>query len=114
MRDLALQAAGVLAILVAIVHAAIGELRVFARPKAGFSGVGGIVTATLPLSPFPFEPNYRVLVETLAHHQKRRALIVVLTDFVEIDSLGRTLEQYPQRRPQQLDGGLDHEADHHQ
>jgi hypothetical protein len=30
MRDLALQAAGVLAIVVAIVHGAIGELRVFA------------------------------------------------------------------------------------
>ena len=69
------------------------ELRVFARPKAGFSGVGGIVNATLALDPFPFEPNYRVLVETLAHHQKRRALIVVLTDFVE-GSASRELEQY--------------------
>jgi hypothetical protein len=33
MRDLALQAAGVLAILVALMHAAIGELRVFARTR---------------------------------------------------------------------------------
>jgi len=33
MRDLALQIAGVLAILVAIVHAAIGEMRVFARTR---------------------------------------------------------------------------------
>ncbi len=69
------------------------ELRVFARPKAGFSGVGGVVSATLALSPFPFEPNYRVLVETLARHQKRRALIVVLTDFVE-GSASRELEEY--------------------
>jgi len=69
------------------------ELRVFTRPKAGFSGVGGIVRATLALSPFPFEPNYRVLVETLARHQKRRALIVVLTDFVE-GSASRELEEY--------------------
>ena len=69
------------------------ELRVFARPKAGFSGVGGMVRATLPLNTFPFEPDYRVLVETLAHHQKRRALIVVLTDFVE-GSASRELEQY--------------------
>ena len=29
------------------------ELRVFTRPKAGFSGVGGIVRATMALSPFP-------------------------------------------------------------
>ena len=33
MRDLALQTAGALAILVAIAHAAIGELRVFARVR---------------------------------------------------------------------------------
>lgn len=33
MRDLALQAAGVLAILVAIVHGAIAEIRVFARTQ---------------------------------------------------------------------------------
>jgi len=69
------------------------ELRVFARPKAGFSGIGGMVRATLALSTFPFEPNYRVLVETLAYHQKRRALIVVLTDFVE-GSASRELAQY--------------------
>jgi len=69
------------------------ELRVFNRPRAGFSGVGGIIRATLALSPFPFEPNYRVLVETLARHQKRRALVVVLTDFVE-GSASRELEEY--------------------
>ncbi len=46
------------------------ELRVFTRPKAGFSGVGGIVRATMALRPFPFEPNYRVLVETLARHSE--------------------------------------------
>jgi len=69
------------------------ELRVFVRPKAGFGGVGAIVNATLALSPFPFEPNYRVLVETLARHQKRRALVVVLTDFVE-GSASRELEEY--------------------
>jgi uncharacterized protein (DUF58 family) len=69
------------------------ELRVFTRPRPGFAGVGAIVRATLALNPFPFEPNYRVLVETLARHQKRRALIVVLTDFVE-GSASRELEEY--------------------
>ena len=69
------------------------ELRVFNRPRAGFGGVGAIIRATLALSPFPFEPNYRVLVETLARHQKRRALVVVLTDFVE-GSASRELEEY--------------------
>ncbi len=69
------------------------ELRVFTRPKAGFSGVGGIVQATLALGTYPFEPHYRVLVETLARHQKRRALIVVMTDFVE-GSASRELQEY--------------------
>jgi uncharacterized protein (DUF58 family) len=69
------------------------ELRLFMRPKAGLSGVGGIVSGTVALNPFPFEPNYRVLVETLARHQKRRALVVVLTDFVE-GSASRELEEY--------------------
>jgi uncharacterized protein (DUF58 family) len=69
------------------------ELRLFVRPRAGFGGIGGIVNATLPLNPFPFEPSYRVLVETLARYQKRRALVVVLTDFVE-GSASRELEEY--------------------
>jgi hypothetical protein len=33
MRDLALQAAGALAVLVAVIHGAIGELKVFARVR---------------------------------------------------------------------------------
>jgi uncharacterized protein (DUF58 family) len=59
------------------------ELRVLARPKPGKSGVGLMVEATMALQPQPFEPSYRVLAETLAHYQRKRALVVVLTDFVE-------------------------------
>jgi uncharacterized protein (DUF58 family) len=69
------------------------ELRAFAKPRAGAAGVGGLVEATLELRPRPFEPNYRVLAETLARHQKKRALVIVLTDFVE-GSASRELESY--------------------
>ncbi|HVN29343.1 MAG TPA: DUF58 domain-containing protein, partial [Candidatus Binataceae bacterium] len=69
------------------------ELRAFNRPTPGYGGVAGVVRGTLPLHPFPFEPNYRVLAETLARRQKRRALVVVLTDFVE-GSASRELEEY--------------------
>jgi len=69
------------------------ELRVLARPKPGRSGVGLMIEATLPLQPRPFEPNYRVLVETLARYQSKRALVVVLTDFVE-GSASRELEAW--------------------
>ena len=59
------------------------ELRILARPKAGRSSVGLMIEATLALEPRPCEADYRVLVETLARCQSKRALVVVLTDFVE-------------------------------
>ncbi len=68
-------------------------LRLFARPRSGPSGVGAMVDATSSLAPTSFEPDYRILVETLARHQKKRALIVVLTDFVE-GGTSRGLEDY--------------------
>jgi uncharacterized protein (DUF58 family) len=69
------------------------ELRVLARPQSGRSGVAVMVEATLALTPHPFEPDYRVLVETLARYQSKRALVVVLTDFVE-GSASRELEAW--------------------
>jgi uncharacterized protein (DUF58 family) len=59
------------------------QLRLFVRPKSGRSGVGALVDATSSLGPELFEPDYRILVETLARHQKKRSLVVVITDFVE-------------------------------
>jgi uncharacterized protein (DUF58 family) len=69
------------------------ELRALAKARSGAAGVGALIEATLELRPRPFEPNYRVLAETLARHQKKRALVVVLTDFVE-GSASRELESY--------------------
>jgi uncharacterized protein (DUF58 family) len=69
------------------------ELRAMVQPKAGPGGVGQIIEATLKLGPHPFEPNYRILVEALTRHQKKRALIVVLTDFVE-GSASSELQSY--------------------
>ena len=68
-------------------------LRLFARPRSGPGGVGAMVDATSSLAPTSFEPDYRILVETLARHQKKRALVVVLTDFVE-GGTSRGLEDY--------------------
>jgi uncharacterized protein (DUF58 family) len=67
------------------------ELRVLVRPRSGATGAGAMVRATLALEPSTVEPNYRVLVEALARYQRRRALVVVLTDFVE-GSASRGLE----------------------
>jgi uncharacterized protein (DUF58 family) len=69
------------------------ELRVLVRPKAGPNCAGALIQATLDLAPRPLEPSYRVVVETLAQCQKKRALVVVLTDFVE-GSASSELESY--------------------
>jgi uncharacterized protein (DUF58 family) len=68
-------------------------LRLFARPRSGPGGVGAMIDATSSLASSSFEPDYRILVETLARHQKKRALVVVLTDFVE-GGTSRGLEDY--------------------
>ena len=52
-----------------------------------------MVETTMALRTWPFEPSYRVLVETLARAQRKRALVVVLTDFVE-GSASRELEAW--------------------
>lgn len=68
-------------------------LRLFMRPRSGSAGVGALVEATSPLKPASSEPDYRILAETLARYQKKRALIVVLTDFVE-GGAARSMEDY--------------------
>lgn len=68
-------------------------LRLFMRPRSGSAGVGALVEATSPLKPDSSEPDYRILAETLARYQKKRALIVVLTDFVE-GGAARSMEDY--------------------
>jgi uncharacterized protein (DUF58 family) len=69
------------------------EVRILIRPRAGAGSLSGMVEASARLKAAPFEPNYRVLADTLAIHQKKRALIIVLTDFVE-GSASRELESY--------------------
>jgi uncharacterized protein (DUF58 family) len=69
------------------------ELRTLVRPRSGANCAGALVQATLDLTAHQTEPSYRVLVETLAQCQKKRALVVVLTDFVE-GSASSELESY--------------------
>jgi uncharacterized protein (DUF58 family) len=69
------------------------ELRMLIQPRAGVGSLRGLVEATASLQASLFEPNYRVLADTLAIHQKKRALVIVLTDFVE-GSASRELESY--------------------
>jgi uncharacterized protein (DUF58 family) len=59
------------------------ELRAFVPPQRSLSALPPILEATLALEPRAYEPSYRALAEVLQQKQKKRALIVVLSDFVE-------------------------------
>jgi uncharacterized protein (DUF58 family) len=69
------------------------ELRAMVHPRSGPAGIGMIVDAAVGLAVSPAEPDYRVLVQTLALQQRKRALVVVLTDFVE-GGQSRDLAEY--------------------
>ncbi len=59
------------------------ELRALVRPEHPRAASAQLLEATLALQPTAVEPRYQVLLETLGDQQKKRALVVVLTDFVE-------------------------------
>lgn len=59
------------------------ELRAWVGPAPPHRAVAPIVEATLPLEPRSDEPSYRALSAVLRERQRKRALVVVLTDFVE-------------------------------
>jgi uncharacterized protein (DUF58 family) len=59
------------------------ELRGFAAPRAQRRQLGVLIDLLRPLEPRLVEPDYRVVVRTLAARHRQRALVVVLTDVVE-------------------------------
>lgn len=59
------------------------ELRGFTAPRAQRRQLGVLIDLLRPLEPRLVEPDYRVVVRTLAARHRQRALVVVLTDVVE-------------------------------
>jgi uncharacterized protein (DUF58 family) len=59
------------------------EVRAWVPPQPPRRALGPILQATLPLHAQPYETSYRALSETLLQRQKKRSLLVILTDFVE-------------------------------
>ena len=62
------------------------EVRAFVTPQRATTALSQMLEATLTLVPDARESSYRTLAEVLQQRQKKRALIVVLTDFVEAGS----------------------------
>lgn len=69
------------------------ELCAFVQPQRPERALAALLEASLTLQPVACEPSYRALGQALAQRQRKRALLVVLTDFVEGES-AHELEQY--------------------
>jgi len=61
------------------------RVRAELAPRSHRSGLGDFVELLRPVQPRLVEADYRALARALTTRQQRRALVVVLTDFVEAD-----------------------------
>jgi uncharacterized protein (DUF58 family) len=61
-------------------------VRAWLAPRARRAELGAFVEALRPVRARPVEADYVALLETLARRQRQRALIVLLTDFVEAEA----------------------------
>lgn len=59
------------------------SLRGYLDVDVSHGGRAQLLEATTDLTPRPHESSYRVLTEVLEQRQKKRALVVILTDFIE-------------------------------
>jgi uncharacterized protein (DUF58 family) len=59
------------------------EVRAWVPPIDPTRSIAPLLDATLPLEPSSDESSYRALADLIMSHQKKRALLIVLTDFVE-------------------------------
>jgi uncharacterized protein (DUF58 family) len=59
------------------------EVRAWVPPIDPTRTVAPLLDATLPIEPCSDESSYRAVADLIMSHQKKRALLIVLTDFVE-------------------------------
>jgi uncharacterized protein (DUF58 family) len=64
------------------------EIRAHLAPRARRQAIGAFTDVLRPVQPRMVEPDYAGLVRDLAVRQRQRALVVVITDFVEAESSG--------------------------
>jgi uncharacterized protein (DUF58 family) len=64
------------------------EIRAHLAPRAHRQAIGAFTEALRPVQPRIVEPDYAALVRDLAVRQRQRALVVVITDFVEAQPSG--------------------------
>ena len=64
------------------------EIRAHLAPRAHRRAIGAFTEVLRPVHPRMAEPDYAGLVRDLAVRQRQRALVVLITDFVEAESSG--------------------------
>ncbi len=101
------------------------ELRAYLAPRAHRREIGLFLDLLRPIQPRVVEADYQALARALATRQRQRSLLVVLTDFVEVDAASLTLPLAQLARQHQLLlvavrdrvfnalEGSDHPADEH-
>jgi len=62
------------------------EIRAHLAPRAHRQAIGAFTDVLHPLQPRMVEPDYGALVRDLAVRQRQRALVVIMTDFVEAEA----------------------------
>ncbi len=62
------------------------RLHGFLAPRCRRADFGAMLDFLRPAQPQPVEPNFQALVRGLAARQRQRSLVVVLTDFVELEA----------------------------
>jgi uncharacterized protein (DUF58 family) len=59
------------------------RLRALVPAQRGASALGALRTAMLPLQPTLVEPDYATAFRTLAQRQRKRSLVVLITDVID-------------------------------
>lgn len=63
------------------------EFRGYLAPRSRRGELGVLLDFLRPIQPRPVEPDFEAFVRGLAARQRQRSLIIVLTDFVEVEAM---------------------------
>ena len=78
------------------------EIVAFMPPGKGAGQLPRVLDQLYPLQAHPVESNYREAFAFLAHHQRKRALIIIFTDLIDPDSSKRLIDHLSLLHPQHL------------
>jgi uncharacterized protein (DUF58 family) len=78
------------------------EIVAFMPPGKGAGQLSAVLEQLYPLQAHPVESNYREAFSFLAHHQRKRSLVIIFTDLIDPDSSKRLIDHLSLLHPQHL------------